>query len=698
MGTIREVRKRDGRVVPFDETKIVDAIYKAVRSVGKGDRALAEELASAVSHFLEKKFTGAIPGIEDIQDQVETVLIETGHAEIAKSYILYRNKRAAVREVLQVRKPPPERSPEEAPGGPKLVEDRVGVAPWSKSKIAAALIREADMEAGVAEEIAAAVERKVFASGLRKISTSLIRELVDNELFERGFSSKLFRQAPIGLPRYNLEQIIFGSDTKEGFTFPKTPVEVRDFIATEILKQYALEEVHSGAVSDAHRDGRIHIHGLGDPIRFSRLRWDLGLPLGPHRTEEGLPGAPGRGGLDGPAVFRDLARIAHFVSGEIRLLGAGRLLAGASLGGEAAEAGAVYQRLKEIQAGPPRATFALELDLGRSAVPWLQALSELPPKGPTIYLRLLEEGLSDPAVQAVLQVAANLFERGESIEFLPGWTLRGGPEEGSGILPVASMVTINLPRAAFRSASDRLGLIEREIEDVLEVVIKAQLQRRRFIERLGSNPENPLWDILGRPVPGRGGPLVDLAGLEFPVGIVGLNECVKFLTGNEFHQNRRTLEAGEAIVRAVAGKLLKDGRGLGLRLVLHETRNAGSIRRLEEIDRRRYPSESGEIDRGRAACEGASYSDGVRMHRLAPVDPLGRIEHLGPFIGRVVPIGVIEDFPELRSGGGELILSLLEESLPRLLQRGRPLPGGGRAEEGRGGVLKNAGNPRGAAR
>src|ERR1041385_4980791 len=174
MGAIREVRKRDGRVVPFDGTKIADAIYKAIRSVGKGDRGLAEELSAAVAHFLEKKFNEGIPGIEDIQDQVETVLIETGHAEIAKAYILYRNKRAAVRELLQVRKAPPDRSVE-GTVGPEMVEDRFGVAPWSKSKITAALIREADMEIGVAEDIASVVERKVFASGMERISTSLIR-------------------------------------------------------------------------------------------------------------------------------------------------------------------------------------------------------------------------------------------------------------------------------------------------------------------------------------------------------------------------------------------------------------------------------------------------------------------------------------------------------------------------------------------
>jgi hypothetical protein len=55
---IREVRKRDSRIVPFDETKITDAIYAAIRSVGEGDRALAAELAAAVTHFLRKNSPG----------------------------------------------------------------------------------------------------------------------------------------------------------------------------------------------------------------------------------------------------------------------------------------------------------------------------------------------------------------------------------------------------------------------------------------------------------------------------------------------------------------------------------------------------------------------------------------------------------------------------------------------------------------
>ncbi len=660
MGTIREVRKRDGRVVPFDESKIADAIYKAIRSVGKGGRSLAEELASAVSHFLEKKFSRRIPGIEDIQDQVETVLIETGHAEIAKAYILYRNKRASVREVLQVRKIPPELQGTAL--GPELVEDRVGGSPWSKSKITAALIREADMEAATAEEIASAVERKVFASEIRRISTALIRELVDNELFERGYSAKLFRQAPIGLPKYNLEQILFGTDTKEGYTFPKTPVEVRDFIATQILQQYTLDEVASESVSGAHREGRIHLHRLGDPVRFARLIWDL---------KAGGAEAP----VDISGFFRKLRYLTHFTAGEIRIRRPGQILrSGPSIG----DIEGFYERLGEIQTAPPRPKLALELELDRSANPWLQVLSERPlEKSPMIYLSLLEERFSDPVLRSALKVAANLFERGDSIDFIPGKRAWDSPAETPyptgemGLLPVAAKITINLPRVAFRSASDRLGRIERELDEVLDIAIKGHLNWRRFLERLGSNPENPLWGILGRPWESLGGrPLVRLQDIQFPIGVVGLNECVKFLTGYELHQDPRAFRAGQAIVERIAGRLKREAAGIGLRFILAESRNAGSLRRLEEIDSMRFRSEIAEIDRGRSIVPGrpagARYMDGVRIYRLAPVDPLRRIEHLGAFLGYIDPDGMIEDSPEVRNAGGEVILSLLEESLPYL--------------------------------
>lgn len=92
------IRKRDGREVEFDPSKITDAIFKAARAVGGEDRQIAMELTLEVMKLLRKRFNGQVFGVEDVQDVVEKVLIEAGYARTAKAYILYRDKRTRIRE------------------------------------------------------------------------------------------------------------------------------------------------------------------------------------------------------------------------------------------------------------------------------------------------------------------------------------------------------------------------------------------------------------------------------------------------------------------------------------------------------------------------------------------------------------------------------------------------------------------------
>jgi ribonucleoside-triphosphate reductase len=93
-----KIRKRDGREVHFDEAKITDAIFKAAKAVGGADKQMAMELSLDVLRFLKQKHNGGIFGVEDVQDAVEKVLIEKGHAKTAKAYIIYRNQRTRIRE------------------------------------------------------------------------------------------------------------------------------------------------------------------------------------------------------------------------------------------------------------------------------------------------------------------------------------------------------------------------------------------------------------------------------------------------------------------------------------------------------------------------------------------------------------------------------------------------------------------------
>jgi anaerobic ribonucleoside-triphosphate reductase len=97
---IKKIRKRDGSVVPFDEDKITQAIWKAAKAVGGHDKEKAEIISKQINDLLDKKFgESAIPDVEEVQDLVEKVLIEGGYAKTAKAYILYRKSHDELRKV-----------------------------------------------------------------------------------------------------------------------------------------------------------------------------------------------------------------------------------------------------------------------------------------------------------------------------------------------------------------------------------------------------------------------------------------------------------------------------------------------------------------------------------------------------------------------------------------------------------------------
>ncbi len=98
MVAIKKIKKRDGRIVEFDLNKIAAAIWKAAKVVGIEDRQLATNLAEQVTKTLKKQLKlGDTPRVEQVQDLVEKTLIENGQADMAKAYILYRQKRTKIR-------------------------------------------------------------------------------------------------------------------------------------------------------------------------------------------------------------------------------------------------------------------------------------------------------------------------------------------------------------------------------------------------------------------------------------------------------------------------------------------------------------------------------------------------------------------------------------------------------------------------
>ena len=98
--TIKKIKKRDGRIVPFNQRKITTAIWKAAEAVGGKDKKRSQWLSDKVAEILGRRFNGhTMATVEQVQDVVEGVLMRHGHYTTAKAYILYRDLHNKIRDV-----------------------------------------------------------------------------------------------------------------------------------------------------------------------------------------------------------------------------------------------------------------------------------------------------------------------------------------------------------------------------------------------------------------------------------------------------------------------------------------------------------------------------------------------------------------------------------------------------------------------
>ncbi len=97
-GQLKTIIKRDGQIVPYDRSRIANAMFKAAASSGGFGFDEAEHLTELVEYRTAESYVGQIPTVEDLQDIVESVLMENGHVKTARAYIIYRQQRTEVRE------------------------------------------------------------------------------------------------------------------------------------------------------------------------------------------------------------------------------------------------------------------------------------------------------------------------------------------------------------------------------------------------------------------------------------------------------------------------------------------------------------------------------------------------------------------------------------------------------------------------
>ena len=630
----RQVRKRDGRLVPYDRAKIADAIYRAAESVGGRDRFLAEQLAGLVEALLSKKGL-SLPSIEDVQDAVEKVLIESGHARTSKAFILYRDQRAR-RRLEQGAQP-------DLPfvGGTLGQE----ATPFSKAALAEALVHDDGLTQPEAEEVARAVEGRLLASRLRRVGPGLVAALVRAEMFARGRDSRLGRVDRVEVERSHVRAAL---SALTGERRAGSPVEAAQALGERVVSEHLLSEVLPPAAAEAHRVGDLHLYDLGAPLALTSVTLPAARVFERHLWGEGATRGFGlRRAVS--ALRRAVSVCGPFAARTLALEDVNVFLAPCTLG---LEDDVLREELRELLLAPELAAFpgrggllALELGLAAEVPLRLKPRAVPPPAPPGLtyadvgdealrvarllmreHLALRREGrlagaeltlvlprgaAREPALRALVKEAlASAAEVGEPLMVFEH---AGSPSRGSrwlrleeaespdplrfdeGDVTVASAAAVNLVSAASQAAGsvpEALAAIER----LAGLAVEVAAQRRDLLGGPASGPGGALWSLA------RGQhPLVDLAGAWHVLEPVGTDQAVGLLLAAQTPElERAALRA--LLLQRLEGAAQAAAERHDLPLLLVEAPVAEAALRCAALDLERLPEAQAWWDEQEVPC------------------------------------------------------------------------------------------------
>ena len=598
---IDKVRKRGGAVVAYAESKIAGAIQQASRAAGLDNRYLAEDLAGVVTLYLERYHDKDIPTSDEIRRIVCKILKETGHSPIAQAFSEFRGREAPVPAAAV-------RPAELFPASAIMVEGhaRGEVSLWDRRRIVAALQREARVHAERAEQIAATVEQRIFAMKVSRVSTAVIRELVNQELI--GARGDVLSQIVVGVPKYDLGQMMAS---------PRGLPDADELslrVGEAAIQQYALQEIFRSDVSAAHLEGRLHIHRIEQPLKLYWITPDL---EGLKRTGLAIE-APAHLS-DPPQSARDLTAITAAVvrAARARVAEAVELshlnLAYAGLLSEADDA----QIDREVEyltteICPPGRLGVCIGALPAPAQPqrkWVEraehaarrmAAGLLDRPGATVFvgpqgfnneadLALLRRACAHPPVRFVL-------DRGAPARPAVSRFARTGSGAGSWFC-IAQAVTVNLPQAVYRAGGEA-GL-DAELEHAVELAVRAHLDKRRILKRFAADGVVGFGHADGWATQNRG--LLDPEQFHYVIGICGLAEAVQLLWSRPLSGDEGAARGAFRILSYLFAMIKQAAEVHRIHLSLQDIDGEEPAKRFGRIDIQMYPA---------ARDIGASYTPG----------------------------------------------------------------------------------------
>lgn len=735
------VIKKDGRREPFSKEKIKRGVLRACEKLPVSYKTV-EKLVDDIETEVRTLGQEEIPttAIGDIVMEKLKAINAVAYVRFASYYKTFTDIASFQKSLEEVDVVSEETTKDSTDIHLFVSAPTKGItAKWDRQKIRDALINETGISKEDAEEVAAAVEKKVLASGIKTITVNLVRELVDNELFIRGLSKKLEKQQTIGIPNFNLNQIIFTKSNENSNITANNPEAVNLELAEIILKQYALKEIFSKDVAEAHMTGALHIHNLGMPIRVycsahsPEFLKKYGLRLNNLSTASSP--AKHAGTLTGH-INTFLASMQAYYAGALGLayinIFYAPLLAGEnyetmkqeaqylifscsqsafSRGGQtlfidfnvhmgvpsymknvpAIGPGGKYmhkmpdgsiEKLNDVprdESGnlkqPEKGRILTYGDFEKESQDFAKAMMEVWMHGdsdgkpfpfPKFNLHVNEESFKDPKQNELFRFACKVasvngatyfvFDR-EEATLSQCCRLKTKITDNYMIQHPESMrfcgflnVTLNLPQAAYRADGDLEKTIE-EVKKTMDTAARAHIQKKNFVKRISDQPGSPLWQI-GMTV-SDGKPYVDLDKATHIIGLIGLNECVKRITGKELHESDEAYKTGLKVISAMYFKCKELEKEFGVKFTLEESPAESTSLRLAKIDLSKFP-EAKDYVRGNKENGEVYYTNSIHFAPDAPISIVERIEKQGKFnslieSGSITHVFVGEHLPDADS-------------------------------------------------
>jgi len=561
---------------------------------------------------------------------------------------------------------------------------------WDRAKIFDALMRETTISEDAAAIVSREVEKMIAELEIDVVTAPLIRELTNAKLVEYGLSKIRKQHTRLGVPLYDARQIIM-MPNKENANVPHGPEATNLTLAENIKKEFALLEVFSQDLADAHMRGDIHLHDLGmvdrpycsgQSIEYVK-KFGLNLPNAlsiakPARHPEvlieqiikfsaALQGhfagaigwdafnlflAPYLVGVDDKRM-KQLAQILIYEFAQQAVARGGQSIFSdlnlywevpnhfvgvPAIGPEGKFTGKNYEDYLTESQRFVDALFDVYMDGDAMGRPFFF------PK-PNVHMteKFFQTEGHEEFLNKISRVAAEkgntyfVFDRGGTAKISECCRLSFKLEQSDfddaktpWKMRYSAMqnVTINLPRVAYEAHQNDAKLFEL-LTQRLEMVAQAHIQKREFITQLFNMGKNGPLSLLTMNMDGE--PYYRINKSSFLVGMVGLNEMVQYHTGQQLHESKEAMMFGMKVISHMKTEAERIGSEFGLKMPLEQTPAESTAYRFAKLDMKYYPLQSPTVIRGNKSTGEIYYTNSTYLNVGAPVSAIERVKMEGKF-------------------------------------------------------------------